>query len=85
MPVAQRLDDFTDSIDRLDVDAFGGAAVVLGDDHVLRHVHQAPRQVAGIGGLQGGVGQSLAGTVRGDEVLQDVEALAEVGRKWGFR
>src|ERR1035437_7786986 len=82
--VAQRLDDFTRFDDRLDVDAFGGAAVVLGDDDVLRHVHQAPRQVAGIGGLQGGVGQPLAGAVRRDEVLQHVAAFAEVGRDGGF-
>jgi hypothetical protein len=82
--VAQRLDDFARFDDRLDVDAFGGAAIVLGDDHVLRHVHQAARQVAGIGRLQRGVGQSLAGAVRRDEVLQHVEAFAEVGRDGGF-
>src|SRR5208283_72738 len=47
--VTQRLDDFTRFDDRLHINAFGGAAVVLGDDHVLRHVHQAARQVTGIG------------------------------------
>ena len=82
--VAQRLDDFARFDDRLHVDAFGGAAVVFGDDHVLRHVHQAARQVAGIGRLQRRIGQTLAGAVRGDEVLQHVEAFAEVGRDGGF-
>ena len=61
-----------------------GAAIVLADDHVLRHVHQAARQIAGIGRLQRGIRQALAGAVRGDEVLQHVEAFAEVGRDRGF-
>ena len=76
--VAQRLDDFAGFDDRLDVDALLRAAIVLADDHVLRHVNQAPRQIAGIGRLQRGVGQTLAGAVSGDEVLQHVEAFAEV-------
>ena len=37
--VAQRFDDFARFDDRLHVDTFGGAAIVLADDHVLRHVH----------------------------------------------
>ena len=82
--VAQRLDDFARFDDRLDEDAFGGAAIGLGDDHVLRHVHQAAGQVAGIGRLQRGIGQSLTGAVRRNEVLQHVEAFAEVGRRWGL-
>src|SRR6202008_340024 len=59
-------------------DAAGGAAVDLAHDDVLRHVHQTPGQVARVGGPQRGVGQTLAGTVRGDEVLQHGQALAEV-------
>ena len=47
--------------------------------HVLRHVDEAARQVAGVGRLEGRVGQALAGTVRRDEVLGDREALLEVG------
>ena len=38
-----------------------------------------PREVAGVGGAQRGVGQALARASAGDEVLQDGEALAEVG------
>ena len=41
--------------------------------------HQTAGQVAGIGRLQSGIGQTLAGAVRGDEVLQHVQAFAEVG------
>ena len=55
------------------------AAVVHGDDDVLGHVGQLARQVAGVGRLQGGVGQTLAGTVRGAEVFQHAQAFAEVG------
>ena len=48
------------------------------DDHVLRHVHQAARQVAGVRGPQRGVGHALPGAVRGDEELQHGQALVEV-------
>ena len=61
-----------------DPDALGRAAVVEQDDHVLRHVDQAAGQVAGFRGAQGGVGQTLAGAVAGDEVLHHGQAVAEV-------
>ena len=61
-----------------DPGAFLGAAVLLAGDHVLGHVHQAPGQVARVGGAQGGVRQALAGAVGGDEVLQNGHAFAEV-------
>ena len=77
--VAQRLDFDARFEDRLDVNAVRRAAIDLVDDHVLRHVHQTPREVAGIGGLQRRIGQALARAVRGDEVLQHGEAFAEVG------
>ena len=60
-------------------DAALGAAVLLADDDVLRDVDQTTGQVAGVGGPQRGVGQTLAGAVGGDEVLQHGQALAEVG------
>src|SRR5688500_683641 len=44
--VAQRLDDFARFDDGAGLDAVEGAAVVLRDDYVLRHVDQAPRQIA---------------------------------------
>src|SRR5439155_152287 len=56
-----------------------GTAVLLADDHVLRYVHQTPGQVPGVGGTQGGVGQTLPGTVRGHEGLQHGQPLAEAG------
>ena len=47
-------------------------------DDVLRHVDQAARQVAGVGRLERRVGETLAGAVGRDEVLQHRQALAEV-------
>ena len=46
--------------------------------------HQAAGEVAGVGRLERGIGQTLAGAVRRDEVLQHVQAFAEVGRDRGF-
>jgi hypothetical protein len=58
---------------------FGVATVVFGDDDVLRDVDQAAGEVAGFGGLKGGVGETLAGAVGGVEVLQHREAFFVVG------
>ena len=82
--VAQVLDDLARLDDRADVDAFHRAAIVLGDDDVLRHVDQAAGQVAGVGGLQRRIGQALTCAVRRDEVLQHREAFAEVRRDGRF-
>ena len=78
--VAKRLDDLTRFHDRACIDAVHGAAVVLVDDDVLRHVHQSTGQIARVGGLQRGVGKTLARAVGGDEVLHDGEPFAEVRR-----
>src|SRR6185436_8303254 len=61
--VAKRLDHLARFDDGPDVDAVHGAAVVLGDDHVLAHVHQAPREVTRVRRLQRGVRETLAGAV----------------------
>ena len=54
------------------------AAVVLGDDRVLRHVDETAGQVTGVGGLERRVRQTLTGAVGGDEVLEHRETFAEV-------
>ena len=59
------------------LDAVDGVAVLLRDDDVLRDVHELAREVAGVGRLEGRVGQTLAGAVGGDEVLEHRETLAE--------
>ena len=52
-------------------DPLQGPAVPLDDDHVLRHVDELSRQVAGVGRLEGRIGQTLAGPVGRAEVLQN--------------
>ena len=65
--------------DRPHLDAAGTAAILLGNDAVLRHVDEAPGQITGIRRLQRGVGEALARAVRRVEVLEHGEALLEVG------
>ena len=76
--LTQRLDDVLALLERRDLEAEDGAAVLFGDRDVLRHVHQAAREVAGVRRLEGGVGQALPRAVGRDEVLEHREALAEV-------
>ena len=78
-PLAEADDLVFTFINGLNPDAVGGAAILLADDDILGHIHQLAGHVAGIGGLEGGVGQTLAGAVGGDEVFEHREALAEVG------
>src|SRR5207253_3193173 len=82
--VAQRLNDFAGFDDRLDVDSIAGAAIRVADNDVLSDVAETAGQVAGVGRLQRSVGQTFARAVSRDEVLQYVEAFAEVGRDRAF-
>src|SRR6185437_4426748 len=77
--VAQALHRFPGVHDGAHRDAVHRAAVVVADDDVLGHVHQAAGEVAGVGRLERRVGQPLARAVGGDEVLQHRQPLAEVG------
>ena len=76
--VAERGHHLAGIDDRLHLEAARRAAVVLGDDAVLRHVDQTPRQIAGVGRLQRRVGEALAGAVGGVEVLHHGQAFLEV-------
>ena len=78
--VTQRFDDLAGFHDTGDVNAIHGAAVVLTDDYVLGHVDQAARQVARVRRLESGIGQSLTGAVRRNEILQHGQPFAEVRR-----
>ena len=62
-----------------DPDTGRRAAVFLDDDHVLRDVDQTARQVTAVRCTQGGVRETLARAVRGDEVLQHRQPLTEGG------
>ena len=77
--VAELLDDLAALDQRAELDAVDGAAVVLGDDAVLRHVDETAGEVPRVRRLERGVGQTLAGAVRRDEVLEHRQPLAEVG------
>ena len=74
----QRLDDVFAFLQRADLEAEDRAAVFFADRHVLRHVHQTTREVAGVGRLERRVGQTLTRAVRRDEVLEHRQAFAEV-------
>ena len=78
--VAEALDDLAALDERRHLDAVERAAVLLGDDRVLRDVDETAGQVAGVGGLERRVGETLAGAVRRDEVLEHGQAFAEVRR-----
>src|SRR5262249_40833759 len=56
---------------------FGAAVVVTGDD-VLGNVDAPPGQVARVGRPEGGGGETLAGAVGRDEVLEDRHPFPEV-------
>ena len=77
--LAEGLDDLAVLHDLAGQDAVVGTAVVLPDDDLLGHVHQTAGQVTGVGGTQSGIGHTLTGASGGDEVLQDGQALTEVG------
>ena len=59
-------------------EAAEGSAVFLVDDDVVSDVDETAGEVTGVGGLQGGIGETLTGTVGGDEVLEHGEAFLEV-------
>ena len=76
--IGQRPFDLLALVDGALADAHRGAAVVHRHDDVLSHVGQLARQIAGVGRLEGGVGQTLAGAVRRAEILQYGQPFAEI-------
>src|SRR5437773_4275691 len=78
--VPERLDDVAALDQRCGIDVLHGPAVVLTHDHILRNVNESASEIPGVCGFQRGIGETLAGAVRGREVLQHGEAFAEVRR-----
>ena len=76
--LAERGDDFVAVLQSGTYQSAEGAAVFLVDDHIVRHIDESTGEVTGVGRLQGGVGQTLTGTVGGDEVLQHGHTFLEV-------
>ena len=65
--------------DRAHADAALRSAIGHGDDRILRHVDETAGQVAGVGGLQRGVREALAGAMGRVEVFENRQAFLEVG------
>ena len=55
-----------------------GTTVFLIDDDIMRYIDETTSEVTGIGGLQGGICQTLTGTVGRDEVLEHGHTLFKV-------
>ncbi len=77
--LAEALDDILALLEGGGGQAAEGAAVFLVDNHVVGNVNQTAGEVTGVSRLQSGIGQTLTGTVGGDEVLEHREAFLEVG------
>jgi hypothetical protein len=71
--IAQRLDHVAAFDDRRHRERAVRAAIGLGDDHVLRDVDETAREVARVRGLERGIGEAFARTVRRVEVLKNVQ------------
>ena len=69
---------FVAVVNRGNIDAVGGAAILAGDDHILGDIDQLAGHVSRVGGLERGVGETLASAVGRDEVLEHRETFAEV-------
>src|SRR5690606_2520870 len=82
--VAQRLDDFTAFHQGLHGIALGGAAIIFGNDQILRDVDQTTGQVTRVRRLERRVGQALTRPVSRDEVLEYVQTFTEVRREGGL-
>ena len=78
------LDNLTGFTQSFHMNAVKGAAVDFRNDGILGNVHQTPGQVTGVGGFEGGIGQTLACTVSGDEILENGQPLTEVRRNGLF-
>ena len=78
------LSGFLDFLTTRDGHAAQCAAVLLGDNDIVGHVDQTTGQITSVGGLQSGIGQTLTGTVRGDEVFQHGQTFLEVGKNRVF-
>ena len=76
----ERCDDVLSLLDLTTDNTAERAAVLLGNDHIGGDIDETTGQVTGVGGLECRIGESLAGTVGGDEVVEYGETLLEVGQ-----
>ena len=59
-------------------DAVHRSAIIFVDDHVLRGIHQFAGEITGVRRFQRGIGQTLARTVRRDEIFEHAQTFAEI-------
>src|SRR6266508_112213 len=74
----ERSHDLAGIDDGARLDAGRSAAVLGGDDAVLRHIDQPAGEIARVGGLERGVGEAFAGAVGRVEVLELRQPFLEV-------
>jgi hypothetical protein len=77
-PLAERRDGRAALDDRAHLERVLGAAILLDDDAILRHVDEAAGQVARVRRLQRRVREALAGAVGRVEIFKDGQAFLEV-------
>ena len=80
--LAEGLDDFTILDESSELDTVSRAAILLGDDGVLRDVDKTAGHVTRVGRLERGVCKALTGAVSRDEVLETGQTFAEVCHNW---
>ena len=76
--IAQRFDDVTAVEQRRHRDPAACPAVDLRNNQVLCNVNEATREVTRVSCLQRRIRETLAGTMRRNEVLQNVQTFTEV-------
>ena len=76
--IVERLHHVVVALDGRSRQAAERTAVLLVDDHVLCDVNQTACQITGVSRLQCGIGKTLTGTVRRDEVFEHRKTLLEV-------
>ena len=81
----EALDNGVALADLADPDALGRVAVLLADDDLLRDIDQTAGQITGVRSTQSGIGQTLTGASRGDEVFQNIQAFTVVGADRHFQ
>ena len=77
-------DDFITVLERGADKAAERSAVLFVDDDIVRNIDKTAGEVSGVGGFQGGVGQTFTGTVSGDEVFEHRHAFLKVGEDGVF-
>ena len=78
--LVERGDDILSLLDLTTDDTAEGTAVLLRDDDIGGDVDETAGKVSGVGSLECRIGESLTGTVGGDEVVEHGETLLEVGQ-----